>query len=88
MDITLTHTEIEQAVVNHVRALGMTLPAEVEVTLTAGRGPQGYTATINLGSKSENVPVQEEAAEPGNSEASEEQQDAGDGSSPALFPNA
>lgn len=50
MQITLNQNEIEKALINFVRNQGITIanPNNVNVTLIAGRAPNGMSASINI----------------------------------------
>jgi len=65
MKIILENADIEQALVDHVAAKGLDLKGKsVEVRLTAGRGPNGYTATVEI-HDSPRDPVVEKTTEDG-----------------------
>lgn len=52
MRITLNQNEIEQALRNYVASQGIELrDKQVEVTLTAGRGANGFYAELNIQAK-------------------------------------
>ena len=49
MNITLNNTEIEEALVEHIATKGLSVTGKhIEVHLTAGRGPNGHSATIEI----------------------------------------
>lgn len=49
MDITLNHEEISEAITDYVGNQGINLDGkETEVDFTAGRGGNGYSATISI----------------------------------------
>ena len=49
MQITINQSEIKEAIVKYVGTQGISLiDKKIEITLTAGRGPNGMTADINL----------------------------------------
>jgi len=49
MQITLDHTEIEQAITEFVANQGITINGkETNVTMVAGRGANGYSATVDI----------------------------------------
>jgi len=71
MDLHLNNSEIEDAIVAYVAEQGITLGGmDVVVSLTAGRGPAGYTAcvkvarTVAVGNAKAAVIVEQKDAEP------------------------
>ena len=49
MQLTLNQNEIEQAIKNYVGNLGVALSGkDVDITLVAGRGEKGITATLDI----------------------------------------
>lgn len=48
MQITLNQREIEQALISYVGSQGIVITGKVGVSLIAGRGPNGVTATIDI----------------------------------------
>jgi len=49
MQITVDQTEIEQAIKNFIGHQGIAIEnKELSVTLTAGRGPSGITASVDM----------------------------------------
>jgi hypothetical protein len=48
MQITLNQDEIEKAIVEFVANQGISITGNVDVKLTAGRGPNGTTAVIDI----------------------------------------
>ena len=49
MRITLEHTEIEAALVAYIGSQGINIEGkDIDVSMTAGRGDNGYTASISI----------------------------------------
>jgi hypothetical protein len=49
MQVTLNQAEIEKALINYVGQQGISITGKnVDVTLVAGRSPNGMTASINI----------------------------------------
>jgi hypothetical protein len=49
MIINFDHREITQAIVDYTKKRGIGLEnSKIEVNLTAGRGPNGYTASVDI----------------------------------------
>ena len=49
MRITLEHTEIESALVAYIGSQGINIEGkDIDVSMTAGRGNNGYTASISI----------------------------------------
>lgn len=49
MQITLNHVEIEEAIIEYVGSQGITINGKAtEVTMVAGRGTNGYSATVDI----------------------------------------
>lgn len=60
MDVTLDGKEIEEALVQYVGGLGIDISnKEIDISMTAGRKENGYTAVISIGqsTKTTTVPV-------------------------------
>ena len=65
MQITLTETDLDSAIQTYIEKLGMNLDDKtISVNYTAGRGPNGNTATIDItNGVVKPSPVKVEAAE-------------------------
>ena len=49
MNITLNNAEIETALVEHIATKGLSVTGKsIQVHLTAGRGPNGHSASIEI----------------------------------------
>ncbi len=49
MQITLNHVEIEQAIIEYVGNQGISIQGKsTEVAMVAGRGSNGYSATVDI----------------------------------------
>lgn len=63
MNITLNNIEIEEALIAHISAKGLSLEGKtIEVHLTVGRGVNGHSASIAIMDKTE--PTGDNTSEP------------------------
>ena len=57
MQITLNQSEIEKAIITYVGNQGISITGNVDVTLIAGRAPNGMSATIEISNDAVHSPA-------------------------------
>lgn len=84
MKIDLIQDEIEEALVSYITTQGIDLSQkQVAVSLTAGRGPSGFTASVDIIKVQGDIPNQVSATDPLDS-VEDSTLDSADGAAPIF----